>query len=160
MAPATGVAASERPSLRIQRHYDEVTPEQVWQAWTDPKALSAWFTPAQDRSTLHARTDVREGGSFCIAFRMPNGDEHEVSGIYREVARPHRLVFTWNWRGTVERESLVTVRLAPTPSGTQMDFLHEQFVDEADRDNHEGGWLPTIEKLGRFLASHNSTLSH
>jgi hypothetical protein len=33
-----------------------------------------------------------------------------------------------------------------------MDFLHEQFLDEAERDSHEGGWLPTLDKLGRFLA--------
>ncbi len=149
---ATSPAASERPALRLQRHYDEVTPEQVWQAWTDPKALSIWFGPGEDNSVIHARTDVRVGGSFCVAFRLANGDEHEVNGIYREVLTARKLVFTWTWRNAPERESLVTLRLAPTATGTQMDFLHEQFWDEAERDDHEGGWLPTIDKLGRFLA--------
>ena len=149
---ATSPTAGERPALRLQRHYDEVTPEQVWQAWTDPKALSVWFGPGEDNSVIHARTDVRMGGSFCVAFRMANGDEHEVNGIYREVLPASKLVFTWTWRSAPERESLVTLRLAPTATGTQMDFLHEQFWDEAERDDHEGGWLPTIDKLGRFLA--------
>ena len=152
MAQEAASAARERPTLRIQRHFDDVAPEQVWQAWTDPKALSAWFGPGEDNSVLHARTDVRVGGSFCVAFRLQNGDEHEVSGIYREVVKNKSLVFTWTWRATPERESLVSVRLAPTPTGTRMDFLHEQFYDQEERDSHEGGWMPTIDKLGRFVA--------
>lgn len=146
-------AARERPTLRIQRHYDEVAPEQIWHAWTDPKALSAWFGPGEDNSVIHARTDVRVGGSFCVAFRLVNGNEHEVSGIYKEVRHARKLVFTWTWRDSPERESLVTLLLVPTATGTRMDFLHEQFFDQAERDDHEDGWLPTIDKLGRFLAS-------
>jgi uncharacterized protein YndB with AHSA1/START domain len=149
---ASPAAARERPALRLQRHFDQVRPEQVWQAWTDPKALRAWFCPGEDNSVIHARTDVRMGGAFCVAFRMPNGDEHEVNGIYREVMPVSKLVFTWAWRNAPERESLVTVQLTPTATGTRMDFLHEQFLDEAERDSHEGGWLPTLDKLGRFLA--------
>ena len=153
MAEEATAAARERPSLRIQRHYDEVAPEQIWHAWTDPKALSVWFGPGEDNSVIHARTDVRVGGGFCVAFRLVNGNEHEVSGIYKEVEHARKLVFTWTWRDSPERESLVTVLLVPTASGTRMDFLHEQFFDQAERDDHEGGWLPTIEKLGRFLAA-------
>ena len=152
MAEEATAAARERPSLRIQRHYDEVAPEQIWHAWTDPKALSVWFGPGEDNSVIHARTDVRAGGSFCVAFRLVNGNEHEVSGIYKEVVHARKLVFTWTWRDSPERESLVTVLLVPTTTGTRMDFLHEQFFDQAERDDHEGGWLPTIDKLGRFLA--------
>ena len=153
MAQEASAAARERPSLRIQRHYDEVSPEQIWHAWTDPKALSVWFGPGEDNSVIHARTDVRVGGNFCIAFRLVNGNEHEVSGIYTEVVHARKLVFTWTWRDSPERESMVTVRLSPTATGTQMDFLHEQFFDQAERDDHEGGWLPTIDKLGRYLGA-------
>ena len=151
MAQDAGPAARERPALRLARHYDEVTPAQVWRAWTDPKALSVWFGPGEDNSVIHARTEVRVGGEFRVAFRMANGDEHDVSGIYREVVPETKLVFTWAWRSTPERESLVTVLLTPTAGGTQMDFLHEQFWDEAARDDHEGGWRPTFDKLARFL---------
>jgi uncharacterized protein YndB with AHSA1/START domain len=150
-------AARERPALRLARHYDEVTPAQVWHAWTDPKALSVWFGPGEDNSVIHAHTEVRVGGGFRVAFRMPNGDEHDVSGTYREVVPERKLVFTWAWRSTPERESLVTVQFTPTAGGTQMDFLHEQFWDEAARDDHEGGWRPTFDKLTRFLRRQGRT---
>jgi uncharacterized protein YndB with AHSA1/START domain len=103
-------------------------------------------------SVTLAQTDVRVGGRFRVAFRMPDGEEHDVSGTYREVLAPRKLVFTWAWKSTPERESLVTVRLEPVGTGTRMLFLHEQFHDQAARDSHEGGWTPTFDKLARCLA--------
>jgi len=146
-----GPATRDRPALRLERHYDGIAPEALWQAWTDPQALSAWFGPGPDHSVTLAQTDVRVGGSFRVAFRMADGQEHDVGGRYRAVEPHRRLVFTWAWRSTPERESLVTVRLVPTAQGTRMDFLHEQFFDEAARDGHEGGWTASFDKLARHL---------
>jgi uncharacterized protein YndB with AHSA1/START domain len=145
-------ATREKPSLRLARRY-EVTPEKVWRAWTEPEALSAWFGPGEPGSVVLAETDVRVGGRFHVIFRMPDGQQHDVSGVYREVDFPHRLVFTWAWKSTPERESLVTVSLEAEGSGTQMNFLHEQFHDEAARDDHEQGWTRTLEKLAHHLSS-------
>jgi len=39
----------DNPVLAIERHYD-APPERVWQAWTDPQALSHWFGPGEDNS--------------------------------------------------------------------------------------------------------------
>ncbi|MDM0112870.1 SRPBCC domain-containing protein [Variovorax sp. J22R133] len=151
MAQTAGTAArADKPALRLQRHF-EVAPEKVWHAWTDPKALSVWFGPGHDNSVLRASVDLRVGGHFNVAFNTKDGGEHEVNGVYREVVPQRKLVFTWAWVSTPERESLVTVRFEPTATGTQMDFLHEQFHDEVARDDHEGGWTPTFEKLARFV---------
>ena len=42
---------------------------------------------------------------------------------------------------------------APVAGGTELAFLHENFFDQAARDSHEGGWLPTFVKLAHFLES-------
>jgi uncharacterized protein YndB with AHSA1/START domain len=146
-------ATQEKPSLRLERRYD-ATPEKVWRAWTDPKALSAWFGPGENNSVTRAETDVRVGGRFCVEFHTQDGEHHSVSGTYREVQPPHRLVFTWAWKSTPERESLVTVMLEAAGNGTQMNFVHERLHDEATRDSHIGGWTPTFEKLGHYLLQH------
>jgi len=143
-------ATRDKPSLRLERRY-EVPPEKVWRAWTDPKALTAWFGPGEANSVTLAETDVRVGGRFHVVFRMPDGQEHDVSGMYREVQPGRKLVFTWAWKSTPERESLVTVSLEPAGTGTQMNFLHEQFYDQAARDDHEGGWTKTFDKLAHHL---------
>jgi len=147
-APTT---TRERPFLRLERFYP-AAPEKVWRAWTDPKALSIWFGPGEMNTVLRADVDVRVGGRFEIAFRTQDGRVHAVGGVYREVQPHRRLVFSWAWHGTPEAESQVSVALHPEGGGTRMEFLHEQFVDQPTRDDHEGGWNATFDKLERFLS--------
>ena len=141
--------SNEKPSLSLTRIFP-VAPEKVWQAWTDPQALKNWFGPDEGKVSL-AQTDVRVGGRFHVVFSTLDGEQHDVSGVYREV-QPHRkLVFTWAWKSTPERESLVTLTFRRSGSGTEFDMLHEQLFDVAARDRHEGGWTGSLAKLGRFL---------
>jgi uncharacterized protein YndB with AHSA1/START domain len=141
----------EETALHLTREYP-VAREKVWRAWTDPQALSRWFGPGNTECVLRAEMDVRPGGRYAIAFRTTDGEEHGVSGIYQEVTPPSRLSFTWAWKSTPERESIVTIELRRTPDGgTQLDFRHERFFDRAARDNHERGWGGTFQKLERFL---------
>jgi uncharacterized protein YndB with AHSA1/START domain len=91
------------------------------------------------------------GGRFHVVFQTLDGEQHDVSGVYREV-QPHRkLVFTWAWKSTPERESLVTLTFRSSGTGTEFKVLHEQFFDVAARDRHEYGWTGSLAKLGRFL---------
>jgi uncharacterized protein YndB with AHSA1/START domain len=62
-----------------------------------------------------------------------------------------RLVFTWAWHSTPERESLVTVELKPDAAGTLLTFHHQQFADEKARDNHAKGWNELFAKLENYL---------
>jgi uncharacterized protein YndB with AHSA1/START domain len=102
---------------------------------------------------LLADVDVRVGGRYRFAMRSPDGEEHRVSGIYREVVPNRKLVFTWAWQSTPERESLVTVTLKPAADGgTDLTLTHEQFFDEAARDRHEQGWTGSLDRLARTVA--------
>ena len=72
-----------RAELRITRRYP-ASPEKVWRAWTEPQALSAWFGPGDTNSVVIAELDVRPGGKYRIRFRTPDGEEHEVGGVYEK----------------------------------------------------------------------------
>lgn len=63
-----------------------------------------------------------------------------------------KLVFTWAWRTTPERESLVSVALKRDGDGTVLTLTHEQFFDEAARDAHREGWTGALDKLEAQLA--------
>jgi uncharacterized protein YndB with AHSA1/START domain len=145
MATATAV----KPSLTIKRRLN-ASPAKVFAAWTKPEELMKWMGPAQIDS-VKAETDLRIGGSYHIQMRTAGGDEHNVSGDYREIVPNERLVFTWAWRSTPERVSLVTVQLKPDGDGTLMTFLHEQFFDEDARDRHNQGWTGAFDKLEKYL---------
>lgn len=145
-------STQDRPSLSIVRHY-AVAPEKVWRAWTDPQALSRWFGPGEPNSVTRADVDVRSGGRYHIAFRTQDGEGHDVSGTYQEVVENRRLSFTWAWKSTPDRVSLVTLELRPTEKGTELDFRHDRFFDQQARDNHERGWTATFAKLDEFIGS-------
>jgi uncharacterized protein YndB with AHSA1/START domain len=140
----------EPARLDITRCF-RVAPEKVWQAWTEPQALSRWFGPAEDPSVTTAEIDLRVGGHYRIAFRTRHGDTHEVSGFYQVVEPFRLLVFTWAWKSTPERVSRVSIELERVDGGTEMHFVHDRFFDEQARINHERGWLAFFENLGHLL---------
>lgn len=143
--------ATERPSLTLRRHYP-VAAEKVWRAWTDPQALKAWFGPEEIVSVPLAEVDLRVGGRFRVTMLAADGETHDVSGVYQELVPNRKLVFSWAWRSTPERESRVTVRIEPDDNGCELVLMHEQFFDEVARDGHEHGWTGAMVKLEQWLA--------
>jgi uncharacterized protein YndB with AHSA1/START domain len=138
-----------KPSLILKRRYN-APPAKVFAAWTEPEKLARWMGSEQITS-VRAETDLRVGGRYHIKMITP-GDEHDVSGVYRELVPNEKIVFTWAWKSTPERESLVTVSLKADGGGTLLTLTHEQFFDEDARDRHQHGWTVSLNKLEKFLA--------
>ena len=138
-----------KPSLTLKRRL-KAPPEKVFAAWIDPAKLKAWFGPEQVE-TIIAEADARAGGRFRVVMRSADGEVHDVSGVYREVVLNQKLVFTWAWRSTPERESLVTLLIKPDGRETLLTLTHEQFFDEAARDRHQHGWTGCLDKLERYI---------
>ena len=139
-----------KPSLTLKRRLN-AAPEKVFDAWTDPKKIVKWFGPGAVK-TLEAHADARVGGTFRILMRSPDGEEHDVSGVYRKVVPNEELVFTWAWRSTPERESLVTIQIKPDGDGSLLTLTHERFFDENARDHHQEGWVGCLDKLEKYFA--------
>ena len=137
-AGAAGLIA--QPSLTLKRRLN-ATPGKVWAAWTDPQIIARWFGPASVKAgSERAEIDARIGGRFRVSFDMESGEHSEVGGVYREVVPNQRLVFSWAWHSTPERQSQVTVTLKPDGDGTLLTLTHEQFFDQAACDGHRRGW--------------------
>ena len=140
MSVATRVLVE--PSLTLNRRL-KASPAQVYAAWTDPAKIVKWFGP--DAGPVeHAALDVRAGGRYTLISRTEDGEQHHVSGVYREVVPNERLVFSWVWRSTPERQSQVTILIKPDGSGSLLTLIHEKFFDEPARDRHRpSGDTPT-----------------
>jgi uncharacterized protein YndB with AHSA1/START domain len=141
---------ASKPSLALKRRL-KAPPEKVYEAWTVPEKMIHWWG-ASNAASRTAKTDVKVGGRFHVGFRGDNGDQHDVSGIYREVVPGRKLVFSWAWRTTPERESQVTVDLKPDGDGTILTLTHEQFFDEKARDDHRQGWSLALDNLEKVFA--------
>jgi len=144
-----------KPSVTLKRRLN-ATPAEVYAAWTNPAHLARWFGPADTvEGSVKADLDVRVGGRFRASFTGcmdGNSEYHEVGGVYREVVPNQKLVFTWAWYTTPERESLVTITIKPDGAGSLLTLQHEQFFDQAAADGHSRGWSQTLDKLEKIFA--------
>lgn len=122
-------------------------PERVWSAFTDASQYAAWIWPSTWETTCEI--DARVGGIFTVASE-PKG--MSVEGTYREVEPFTRLVLTWRWHDDSD-ESLLTITLEPTPTGTDLTLVHENFASDESRRAHEQGWGDCLDRLPGYLAS-------
>jgi len=140
----------EKITLRMERII-AATPERLFALWTEPEELIKWWGPEGYTTPKHAM-DVRPGGRWRTTMRSPDGKDHTVSGIYRALEPPRRLVFTWGWdddAGMRGHETEVTVTFEPTTGGTRMVLTQQGFADADSRGRHEHGWGSSFVCLER-----------
>jgi uncharacterized protein YndB with AHSA1/START domain len=142
-------ATATKPSLTLKRRIN-APPAKVFAAFTEPQTIARWFGPPGVQK-VEAETDLRIGGRYRIVGHMAN-DIHEVGGVYREIVPNEKLVYTWAWKSTPERESLVTLLFKPDDGGTILTLTHEQFFDDDARDRHQHGWGGALDKLEKLFA--------
>jgi uncharacterized protein YndB with AHSA1/START domain len=145
---------SDEFSVRVRREI-AAPAEVLFDAWLDAESLGAWLKPGGIGQT-RAETDPREGGAFRIVMvEHDNGNELLHRGTYREIDRPHRLVFTWASPATKLRDSLVTVTFQPTPDGSTLVEIHQVGLpDEESRASHHRGWSDALGELDRTFQTH------
>ena len=150
-ATAVREGAEQDRTLVIERVF-KAPPDRVFKAWTDPTVLVKWWGP-EGFTTPECRMDVRPGGGWRTRMVGPGGD-HTVSGVYREIAPPRRLVFTWGWESDGNRghETVVDLTFEPAAGGTRMRLVQRLFQNVEQRDMHTQGWNSTFNDLDRVLA--------
>ena len=83
--------------IEVRRRF-AATPERVFDAWTVPAELCAWWSAGPSHRPGRADVDARVGGEYRLSMIDDDGVENVVGGEYVEVRRPKRLVFTWRWQ--------------------------------------------------------------
>jgi uncharacterized protein YndB with AHSA1/START domain len=145
------MSATDATTLRLQRTY-EATQEEVFDAWTNPEVLRRWWMVDETRHNPEVDVDLRVGGSYRLSMEVAGTDaRNTVRGVYREVARPERLVYTWAWEaqdGSTGPESTVTVSFVGDGERTTVVVEHAGLPDEAARELHSEGWQECLRILG------------
>ena len=140
--------------LRIERLIP-AAPERVFDYWSEPDELVKWWGP-EGFDIPTSALDVRPGGHWRTTMRSQQGDLVTVSGVYREIDKPNRLVFTWGWdndEGVRGHETEVTITFEPAPGGTRMVLVQQAFADKDQRDRHMGGWNSSLNCLEQVAAA-------
>lgn len=84
---------------------------------------------------------------------MPDARVVEITGVYREVTRPSKLVFTW-FADYNRQETLITMTFRPQGKGTAMHSRQQGVPTAEMRDRYSGGWggaNGSFDKVARCL---------
>jgi uncharacterized protein YndB with AHSA1/START domain len=107
--------------------------ELVFDAMTKPEHVRRWWGNLDDRySMLVCEIDLRPGGAWRWVGRGPAG-EYAFSGVYHEILRPERLVYTEIFEPHFDGGSLVTQVLTEEGGKTRLTVTAE-YASLAVRD--------------------------
>jgi uncharacterized protein YndB with AHSA1/START domain len=148
------IIAPTEQALKLTRLFDAPR-DLVWAAWTDVRHAAQWWGPRHHPST-HLEIDARVGGKWRICLEsVEDGRELWHGGVFREVVKPERLVFTFAWDagdGPTD-ENIVTITFAEEGENTRMEFRQEPFVSADERAGHTEGWSSTFDRLDDVLVA-------
>src|SRR4029077_14305681 len=66
----------------------------VFDAYTKPELVSRWLLGPPGWEMPECEIDLRVGGTYRYKWRNANGQEMGMSGVFREIVPPERLVAT------------------------------------------------------------------
>jgi uncharacterized protein YndB with AHSA1/START domain len=131
----------------------------VFEAWTKPELMKQWFAPLP-WTTPVVETDVRPGGASLVVMRGPDGTEFPNRGVYLEVVKNEKLVFTdaYTQAWQPSEKPFMTVTLTFEDVGGQTRYTARvMHWSVADREAHEKmgfhpGWGQCAEQLAALVA--------
>ena len=139
--------------------------ELVFDAWTRAEHVKRWWGP-KGCTTPVCEIDLRPGGVFLRCMRSPEGQDFWVTGVFREVVVPERLVFTDSFADAegnvlpaaddgsgsdVPVERLITVTFEEHAGSTRVTVRHDGLEPGAERDLESQGWASGLESLAEYV---------
>ena len=154
--------ADARLDLQFSRAVP-LSPEQLWDGWTNPQTLVQWFCP-RPWQVVACDIDLRPGGIFRTVMQSPEGHRlPDNIGTFLAIDAPHRLVWTNalgpDFRPQTKAEDdhlgfffVAELRFTPLPDGQTHYTATVMHQDEAGRDAHaalgfEQGWGMALDQL-------------
>ena len=129
----------------------------VFDAHTRPELLERWMYGPDGWSLAVCEVDLRVGGALRYVWRAPDGSEMGLSGVYREIVPPERLVHTQTFDEPWSAgETLVTTVLDERAGRTMltmtMRYQSREARDEALATNMAQGAGMSYDRLAKLLA--------
>jgi len=131
----------------------EAPPQAVFAACVEPAKLAEWWGPAGFTASS-VELDVRVGGRYRITMQPPEGEEFHLRGEFREVERPRRLVYTFEWEepDADDQETVAELSFVDDAAGTRVVLDQGPFKTASRYELHEAGWIETLDRLAAFFA--------
>jgi two-component system cell cycle response regulator DivK len=145
--PKPSGEAMER--VRVARDFDSPA-DRVFDSWLDSKRAGNWLFATPDGEMVRVEVDARVGGRYAIVERR-GADEVLHTGVYEEMERPRRLVFTLQVPKYSPDISRVAIDIEPKGGGCGLVLVAGEANPE-DRAKFEQGWSTILDGLAAELA--------
>ena len=151
----SGLTTSDR-ELVVTRDI-AATPARLYQAWTTQ--LSEWWGP-HGMTTPYCEMDLRPGGVFRTVMRAPDGTEYPTEGVFLEVVKNERIVFTdafgSGWEPAPDIFFTAITTFEPLPAGRTRYTARALHWTKANCERHErmgfhAGWGESIDRLAALV---------
>jgi uncharacterized protein YndB with AHSA1/START domain len=154
---ALTIAPSGDRELVMTRVFDAPR-DLVWEAWTRPELLQRWLGVRGGWTLPVCEMDIRVGGKYRWVWRGADGQEMGVSGEFREVVPPERIVATEQFdEAWYEGEGLVTTEFAEhdgrTTATITLTYVSQEVRDMVIDSPMKGGVAESYDALAEVLAS-------
>ena len=130
--------------------------ELLWEMWTNPEHVPRWLLGPEGWTMPVCDIDLRPGGAWRFVWRKSEGEEMEMTGVYREIDAPERLVHTESWGGDWP-ETLNTLVLTEEEGRTTMEltisYPSKDARDAALQTGMSDGASISFDRLDRYLES-------
>ncbi|HEU5220931.1 MAG TPA: SRPBCC family protein [Candidatus Nitrosotalea sp.] len=128
------------------------TPEKIFRALTDPKALSFWLPPYGFLCVVH-QMDPRVGGSFKMSFtNFSTGNEHSFGGKFLEIKPNEFLKYTDKFDNPdLPGEMITSIWLKKVSCGTELKVVQEGIPSAIPTEMCYLGWQESLEKLIKLV---------
>ena len=151
-------------NLVLRRSYP-VPPERIWELWTTPAGIGAWWAPDGFTTTVD-RLDLRPGGSLNYTMTATGPEQiafMEQAGMplathshkeFTDVVEPSRLAYTSRIDfvpGVDPYEHLTVVTLTPSSAGTDVEMTVEPLHDEVWTERIIAGRGNELDNLHRLV---------
>ena len=130
----------------------------VFDAWTKPELVQRWMLGNMGASMPVCEIDLRVGGAYRFVWRNPDGAEMAMTGVYREIVRPERIVNTQRFDTPwLPGEFMLTTTLAE--SGGRTTFVSTTLFDSREtrdkmlKSGMESGASASYDRLETLLGA-------
>jgi uncharacterized protein YndB with AHSA1/START domain len=128
----------------------------VWEAFTTPEHLQKWMLGPEGWSMPVCEMELRPGGTWHYVWRRANGNEFGMTGTFREVTPPEKLVNTEKW-GPEWPETLVTTAFEEEDGRTTVRqtilYPSKEARDAALKTGMADGASASFDRLEKVLAA-------
>jgi uncharacterized protein YndB with AHSA1/START domain len=126
----------------------------VFEAHSSCEHISHWWGPRR-YEVAKCDLDFRPGGAWRIVHRGSEGDEYGFRGEFREIVRPERIVWTFEWEGLPGHVSVQTAEFEEHDGKTTLTATAVfPLVEDRDgmlKSGMESGAAEGYDRLDEYL---------